>query len=185
MLRRFRFDRLGSLPIQPHAALSRLFPLRNAPLTFLRALPREPPRACPSDARLRHFTVVAGRRNYGGGAMKQRPKDWRPQSTPFHARNRSPRRNDRTVPLGRRGGNGGDSGDGSTESAGRMQRDVADLGADWRLGPGESVGRVMSAQANFVRVIVTRCGVEGGGGVIEERGEEWDRSSNGQSHQEE
>ncbi|CAI7767212.1 unnamed protein product [Closterium sp. NIES-54] len=154
MLRRFRFARLGLLPIQPHAALSRLFPLRNAPLTFLRALPREPPRACPSDARPRHFTVVAGRRNHGGGAMKQRPKDWRPQSTPFHARNRSPRRNDRTVPLGPRGGNGGDSGDGSAESAGRMQRDVADLGADWRLGPGEAVGRVMSAQANFVRAVV-------------------------------
>ncbi|CAI5522950.1 unnamed protein product [Closterium sp. Naga37s-1] len=183
MLRRFRFGRLGSLPIQPHAALSRLFQLRNAPLTSLRALPREPPRACPYDARPRHFTVVAGRRNHGGGAMKQRPKDWRPQSTPFHARNRSPRRNDRAVPLGPRGGNGGDGGDGSAESAGRMQRDVADLGADWRLGPGEAVGRVMSAQANFVRVIVTRCGVEGGGEVIEERGEESDRGSNGQSPQ--
>ncbi|CAI6004172.1 unnamed protein product [Closterium sp. NIES-65] len=180
MLRRFRFGRLGSLPIQPHAALSRLFQLRNAPLTSLRALPREPPRACPSDAPPRHFTVVAGRRNHGGGAMKQRPKDWRPQSTPFHARNRSPRRNDRTVPLGPRGGNGGDGGDGSAESAGRMQRDVADLGADWRLGPGEAVGRVMSAQANFVRVIVTRYGVEGereGIEAGEERRHEAQRSS--------
>ncbi|CAI5502023.1 unnamed protein product [Closterium sp. Naga37s-1] len=183
MLRRFRFARLGSLPIQPHAALSRLFPLRNAPLTFLHALPREPPRACPSDARPRHLTVVAGRRNHGGGAMKQRPKDWRPQSTPFHARNRSPRRNDRAVPLGPRGGNEGDGGDGSAESAGRMQRDVADLGADWRLGPGEAVGRVMSAQANFVRVIVTRCGVEDEREGSEERGEEPGRSNNGQSHQ--
>ncbi|CAI5474772.1 unnamed protein product [Closterium sp. Yama58-4] len=183
MLRRFRFAGLRSFPIQPHAAISRLLPLQNDPLTFLRALPRAPSRAFPPDARPRHLTVVAGRRNHGGGAMKQRPKDWRPQSTPFHARNRSPRRNDRAVPLGPRGGNGGDGGDGSAEGAGRMQRDVADLGADWRLRPGEAVGRVMSAQANFVRVIVTRCRVEGEREGIEERGGESDRSSNGHSPQ--
>ncbi|CAI5468765.1 unnamed protein product [Closterium sp. Yama58-4] len=114
--------------------------------------------------------------------MKQRPKDWRPQSTPFHTRNRSPRRNDRAVPLGPRGGNGGDGGNGSAESAGRMQRDVADLGAEWRLGPGEAVGRVMSAQANFVRVIVTRCCVKSEREGIEERGEE-SGGRNGHSHQ--
>ncbi|GJP47526.1 hypothetical protein CLOM_g6709 [Closterium sp. NIES-68] len=182
MLLRFRFVRLGSLPIQPHAALSRLLPLRYAPHYSPRALPRTPPRAYPPDVRPRHLTVVAGRRNHGGGTMKQRPKDWRTQSTPFHARDRSHRRNDRVVPLGPRGGSGdgsADGGDVSAEGAERRQRTTGDLGADWRLGPGEAVGRVMSAQANFVRVIVTRCGVEHEIEGSEERREESDQGANG------